>query len=128
VLATVYQGSMHHIPVVLVCEWSEVVAISVKLAHGEELDERDRLWVRELVAASGWRENDLLEELENIDVDPSERVERYRELFENYCREALQHMVGVIPASRREDLGSCNGADKPVRGYQGDSGHSVEYR
>lgn len=33
----------------------------------------------------------MIEELENLGVDPSERVERYRELFEEYYREALEH-------------------------------------
>ena len=35
--------------------------------------------------------NDIIEEPENLDVDPSERVKRYRALFEEYYGEAVKH-------------------------------------
>ncbi len=93
VSATVYQGSTYRIPPELVREWPEVIAISTKLIRREELDERDRLWIEEMAKASGWSVDDIVEELENLDIDPPERVERYRSLFENYYREALKHKM-----------------------------------
>jgi len=33
----------------------------------------------------------VIEEFKSLDVDPSERVERYRSLFETYYKEALAH-------------------------------------
>ena len=92
VSATMYQGSTYHIPSELVREWPEVMAVSLKLVRGERLDERDRLWIEEMAEASGWSADDIIEELKNIDADPSERAERYRSLFENYYREALKCM------------------------------------
>lgn len=85
------QATTYRIPLELVREWPEVVDISMKLVHGEELDERDKLWIKELAAASGWIADDMVEELKNLDADPSERVERYRSLFEGYYREALEY-------------------------------------
>ena len=85
------QATTYRIPPELVHEWPEVVAISMKLVHEEELDERDKLWIKELAAASGWSVDDIVEELKNLDADPSERVERYKSLFEGYYREALEY-------------------------------------
>ena len=84
------QATTYRILPELVREWAEVVAISMKLVRGEKLNECDELWIRELATASGWSIDDIVEELKNLDVDPSERVERYRTLFENYYREALE--------------------------------------
>ena len=85
------QATTYRIPPELVHEWPEVVAISMKLVHEEGLDERDKLWIKELAAASGWSVDDIVEELKNLDADPSERVERYKSLFEGYYREALEY-------------------------------------
>ena len=82
---------MGSIPLEVLSEWSEVVEISVKLARGEKLDERDELWVRGVAEATGWSVDDVIEEFKSLDVDPSERVERYRSLFESYYREAIAH-------------------------------------
>jgi len=85
------QATTYRIPPELVREWPEVVDISMKLVREEELDERDKLWIKELAAASGWSTDDIVDELKNLDADPSERVERYRALFEDYYKEALEH-------------------------------------
>ena len=42
--------------------------------------------------ASGWSVNAVIDELRNLDADPSERVEKYRKLFEECYREALDYM------------------------------------
>jgi len=90
VLAEIYHASTYHIPLELTREWPEIVAIYTKLIRGEGLDEHERLWVKELAEASGWSINDMVEELKNLDIDPSERVDVYGTLFEKYCREALE--------------------------------------
>lgn len=38
---------------------------------------------------SGWDEEDLKEDLMNLDKDPTEREERYYELFEKYYEEVI---------------------------------------
>ncbi len=55
---------------------------------GEELGGEDRLWINELAEATGWSEDDIVDDLRNIDVDPSGRAEKYKELFERYYAEA----------------------------------------
>jgi len=91
VLITVSQGVTRRVPLELLREWPEVVEISAKLVRGERLDEMDKLWIREVAEATGWGVDDVIEEFKSLDVDPSERVERYRSLFETYYREALAH-------------------------------------
>lgn len=91
VFIIVGQAATYSISTELIHEWPEVVAISMKLVCEGKLDERDKVWIRELAVASGWNVDDIVEELKNLDVDPSERVERYRALFEGYYREALEH-------------------------------------
>jgi hypothetical protein len=46
--------------------------------------------LKELVEATGWDANDMVEELAKLAEDPSESVARYRELLEKYHREALR--------------------------------------
>lgn len=75
----------------LLDEWPEVLEISNKLVRGLGLSEVDEAWVRELSTACGWEVEDVIEELKNIWADPSERVSRYKELFEEYYKSALKH-------------------------------------
>jgi len=89
VSVVVSSGPTQRIPPELLREWPEVAEISTKLLRGEKLDERDELWIREVAEAAGWSVNDVVEEFKNLDADPSERVERYRSIFESYYREAF---------------------------------------
>jgi len=84
-------GPTQRIPLELLREWPEVVEVFAKLLRGERLDKRDELWIREVAEATGWSMNDVVEEFRNLDVDPLERVERYRSIFESYYREAFVH-------------------------------------
>jgi hypothetical protein len=59
-------------------EWPEVFELHVKLSVGSELDERNLGWLEELSRACGWDLGDVVEEVRNLNVDPSERVDRYR--------------------------------------------------
>jgi len=88
---SVGQSVTRRIPLELLREWPEVVEIFAKLVRGERLDERDKLWISEVAEATGWGTDDVIEEFKSLDVDPPERVEHYRLLFETYYREALIH-------------------------------------
>lgn len=76
-----------------VYEWPELVKIVEKLKRGEKLEESDKLWVKGLAEATGWDGEDIIEELVNVDVNPSERVKKYMELHEEYFDEALKLKV-----------------------------------
>lgn len=74
-------------------EWTrrrypEIIELSRKLKNNEELTKIDEWNLNEIVRASGWNKNDIMEDLINIDVDPSEREEEYWNLFEKYYKEA----------------------------------------
>jgi hypothetical protein len=71
--------------------WPEVFELHVKLNMGSELDERNLGWLEELSRACGWDLEDVVEEVGNLNVDPSERVYRYKSLFENYYNRALEY-------------------------------------
>lgn len=85
------QGSTYYPPLELAREWPEVAAIAFKLALGEKLTESEKQWLNELAEVTGWDVGDVIEDLRNLNADPSERVERYKQLFEQYYSEALKH-------------------------------------
>jgi len=68
--------------------YPEVIKLSRKLKSDEELTRIDKWNLNEIVKASGWNKEDIIEDLKNLDVDPSEREERYWNLFEKYYQEA----------------------------------------
>ena len=72
-------------------EYPELLSLAGKLSHGEELNEVDRAWLRELAKASGWDVDDVSDELRNLWADPSSRADKYRELFNKYYDEARRH-------------------------------------
>ena len=90
VAAVTYKSPTYHIPIEVVRDWPEAITIFEKLAEGEGLGGREVLWVREAAEAAGWDVEDMVDELSSLDVDPSERVERYKSLFESYYEEALR--------------------------------------
>ncbi len=69
-------------------EWPEVYRIAEKLKRGEALSKDEELWIREIAEVVGWDDKDVINDLKNVDADPSERVEKYAELFEKYYEEA----------------------------------------
>ncbi|RLE75088.1 MAG: hypothetical protein DRJ44_06425 [Thermoprotei archaeon] len=71
-------------------EWIEIFEIALKLKMGVKLNPLEEKWIEELAKAGGWNREDVVEDLKHIDRAPSERVDRYRELFEKYFREALK--------------------------------------
>lgn len=80
----------YRVPPELIHEWPSVVSIHRKLVLGGGLDEHGRLWVSELATASGWSEDDIVDELNNLGVNPLERVEKYEMLFRSYYAEAVK--------------------------------------
>jgi len=74
-------------------EWPEIVKLHVKLRFEgvARLGEDDQRWLEELSEATGWELGDVIDEVRNLDVDPSERVGRYRGMFEHYYEQALRY-------------------------------------
>jgi flagellar biosynthesis chaperone FliJ len=72
-------------------EYPELLSLAGKLSHGEELNEVDRAWLRELAKASGWDVDDVSDELRNLWADPSSRADKYHKLFNKYYEEARRH-------------------------------------
>ncbi len=85
------QASTFHVPKEILREWPEIIKVAEKLSSNKELNEQDKLWIDELAEATGWNKDDIVDELINISVNPSERTEKYRELFEKYYTEAQKH-------------------------------------
>ena len=69
-------------------EYPEVVSLAAKLSSGGQLSGYDVSILREAAEAMGWDEDDAADELKNLAANPSERVEKYVELFQKYYGEA----------------------------------------
>jgi len=69
-------------------EYPEVVSLAAKLSSGRQLSKNDILILREAAEAMGWDGDDAADELKNLAANPSERVEKYVELFQKYYGEA----------------------------------------
>ncbi|MFP3156841.1 MAG: PaREP1 family protein [Caldivirga sp.] len=72
-------------------EYPELLLLAGKLSRGEELNEVDRVWLKELAKVSGWDVDDVGDELRNLWANPSSRVNKYWELFNKYYKEAHSH-------------------------------------
>jgi len=70
--------------------WPEVARLSERVSRGQCLEGLDVENFKELASATGWDEADLRMELTRLGEDPSENVERYKELFEKYSLEAVE--------------------------------------
>lgn len=70
--------------------WPEIVNIHDKLMKGESLNTLDKDWINELSKEIGWSAEDTMDEIKNLDKEPSSQIERYRQLFEKYYNEALK--------------------------------------
>jgi len=71
-------------------DWPEIVNIHDKLMKGESLNTLDKDWINELSKEIGWSAEDTMDEIKNLDKEPSSQIERYRQLFEKYYNEALK--------------------------------------
>ena len=69
-------------------KYPETVELSRKLRSDEELTRIDKWNLNEITKASGWDKEDVIEDLKNLDVDPSERETKYWDIFEKYYKEA----------------------------------------
>jgi predicted nucleic acid-binding Zn-ribbon protein len=70
--------------------WPEVASLAERVAKGQRLEGLEEKNFKELTKATGWDEADLREELARLGEDPSESIERYKELFEKYSQEAME--------------------------------------
>jgi len=71
-------------------EWPEIVRIYDKLRRGETLNTLDMEWIDELSKETGWSEEEVMDEIKNLDKDPSTLVNKYKRLFEEYYKEAKE--------------------------------------
>ena len=71
-------------------EWPEVVRIYEKLHRGEILNTLDMDWIDELSKETGWSVDAVMDEIKNLDKEPSTRIEKYQKLFEEYYKEAKE--------------------------------------
>lgn len=73
-------------------EWPELMQVAERLLNRAELPSGYELeWLRELSSVTGWELDDVAEDLGRVDLDPSERAERYRRLFDKYYSSATDH-------------------------------------
>ena len=84
-------------------EFPELAPLVEKLVEGEPLNEVDKSNLRELVEATGWSVEDVVDELRSVWRNPLDRVDRYRNMFEKYYGEALE-LVDKDPRQAAEKL------------------------
>jgi len=71
-------------------EWPEIVRIYDKLCRGETLSPLDIDWIDELSKETGWSVDAVMDEIKNLDKEPSTRVEKYQKIFDEYYKEAKE--------------------------------------
>ena len=71
-------------------EWPEIVRIYDKLRRGETLNTLDMDWIDELSKETGWSVDAVMDEIKNLDKEPSSRVEKYQKTFDEYYKEAKE--------------------------------------
>ena len=71
-------------------ELPEVVEIHEKLSRGETLNTLDMELIEELSKETGWSEEEVMDEIKNLDKEPSTLVNKYKRLFEEYYKEAKE--------------------------------------
>ena len=83
------QRELTYISALLRNEFPEIPTLTFKVRSGEPLNNDDMLWLEALARAAGWSVEDIVDEMKNLHRKPSERAERYKELFEKLYREAV---------------------------------------
>ena len=71
-------------------EFPEVAVIYEKLTRRESLNNRDLQIIDELSKETGWSVEDIMNEIKDLDMEPSSLVDKYQKLFEKYLNEALE--------------------------------------
>jgi Archaeal PaREP1/PaREP8 family. len=70
-------------------EWPEIYDIHISLKTNKELTKKDLDWINAISKAIGWEEEDVIEEIKNLDADPSQRAQHYKSLFDKYFSNAI---------------------------------------
>jgi len=70
--------------------YPEVVRIHEKLIKGEKLSSLDKSWIKELIEETGWNKEEVIDEIKNLDKDPSTCIEFYRKIFEDCYMKAKE--------------------------------------
>jgi len=105
--------------------YPEVIELSNKLKSNEKLTRIDKWNLNEIVEASGWNKEDIVEDLKNLDVDPSEREERYWNLFKKYYIESKKLKdVGDNTQAAEKLWGSITAL---IKAYAANKGMIIEH-
>jgi len=70
--------------------WPEVIEIHKKLKKGEKLNTQELQWIEEISKEAGWSVGDVIDEIRNVDKEPSSHIEKYQRMFEEYYSEAKE--------------------------------------
>jgi hypothetical protein len=70
-------------------EWPEIYDIHISLKTNKELTKKNLDWINAISKATGWEEEDVIEEIKNLDADPSQRAQHYKSLFDKYFSNAI---------------------------------------
>jgi len=71
-------------------EWPEIFRIYEKLQRSETLNTLDMEWIDELSKETGCSVDAVMDEIKNLDKEPSTRVEKYQKIFDEYYKEAKE--------------------------------------
>jgi len=71
-------------------EFPEIIELRDKLTKRESLNNRDLQLIDELSKETGWSVEDIMDEIKDLDKEPSTSVDKYQKLFEKYFNEALE--------------------------------------
>jgi len=71
-------------------EWPEIFRIYEKLRRGETLNTLDMEWIEEISKETGWSVDAVMDEIKNLDKEPSSSLETYQKLFDEYYKEAKE--------------------------------------
>jgi hypothetical protein len=88
----------------LLYELPEVASLALKLSSRMPLSEGDERVLLELAQASGWGIDDAREELGNLWVDPSEKVDKYRSFLKGITVKPLR-LLTRIPSRQLRSFG-----------------------
>jgi len=101
------QRELTYISALLRSEFPEILDLTLKVRSGEPLSNDDMLWLKALARVAGWSVEDIVDEMKNLHRKPSEKAERYKELFEKLYREAVNLLEEDSPQVAEKMLGAA---------------------
>ena len=101
------QRELTYISALLRSEFPEILDLTLKVRSGEPLNNDDMLWLKALARVAGWSVDDIVDEMKNLHRKPSEKAERYKELFEKLYRETVNLLEEGSPQVAEKMLGAA---------------------